>query len=174
MPSAEKLMHDLPLLPLDAETTPVDPRPVWTLDTLYVYVTTLIAANDRRYMEHFSAQQASFTAAMRANQEALAITAESAEKWRQNSNEWRGAMDDRERNLMPRQLADQQHHALLGNIAELGERIDRAVTPLRQDLQLLREAQSQQRGSSTTAAAIFTGGLMVLGLVLSVLFKLWP
>lgn len=154
-----------------AEAAPVPPT--WTMETLYVHLTALIASNDARYLERFISMDARFHAALEANRQALYITAESAEKWRMAANEWRGAMDDRERGLMPRSLAEQHYNTLNDKIGDLLTRIEGTIEPLRKDIQTIREQQSQQRGSATTAAAIFAGAIAVLGLIITVVFKLW-
>lgn len=38
------------------------------------------------------------------DEKARAVLERQAEHWRQNANEWRAAMDDRERNFLPRSL----------------------------------------------------------------------
>lgn len=64
---------------------------------------------DRRFEEQDKAVQAALASAEKAVKAALDSSEKAvdkaegnAEKWREQSNEWRGAMSDRERNFMPR------------------------------------------------------------------------
>ncbi len=75
----------------------------WTVDTLKAY----------------------FEQRFRDQEKAVAKYAEDSEKWRQNANEWRGAMNDRERSLMPRAEAENSSQANADKIAALAARIDK-------------------------------------------------
>ncbi len=55
---------------------------------------------DRRYGEVSEAKERAITAAMAAAEKAIGIAEANAEKWRTNANEWRAAMNDRERNFL--------------------------------------------------------------------------
>jgi len=90
----------------------------WTAELVRTHVLTLIDANDRRYEDRFAAQEKSVhdafaasekavnaalaaqekavTAALAASEKAVSVAETNAEKWRDNANEWRGAMTDRE------------------------------------------------------------------------------
>ncbi len=57
----------------------------WTNDTLK----SLMDERDIRYSERFEAQQ-----------QAIKVSEANAEKWRASANEWRDAMNDRERNFV--------------------------------------------------------------------------
>ena len=120
----------------------------WTVDTLKDYLTTLIAeaekrlasqdaASELRNEQRFTAQQQAIKDALISQKEAVAaalVAAEkavlvaetNAEKWRASANEWRGAMNDRERNLMPRIEAEKADASNAEKIDALGARIDKA------------------------------------------------
>src|ERR1700682_3378097 len=77
------------------------------------YIEAIIAANDRRYSElrdaqekavqaALAAQEKAVTAALAAAEKAVLVAENNAEKWRMNANEWREAMNDRERNFLSR------------------------------------------------------------------------
>lgn len=68
----------------------------WTLDTLKA----LMDERDRRYSEVSEAKERAISAALAAAEKAVSVAEANAEKWRSNSNEWRAAMDDRERNFL--------------------------------------------------------------------------
>lgn len=90
----------------------------WTAELVRVHLATLIDANDRRYEDRFdaqekavkdafagsekavyaalAAQEKAVNAALAASEKAVSVAETNAEKWRDNANEWRGAMSDRE------------------------------------------------------------------------------
>lgn len=90
----------------------------WTAELVRVHLATLIDANDRRYEDRFdaqekavkdafaasekavnaalAAQEKAVNAALAASEKAVSVAETNAEKWRDNANEWRGAMTDRE------------------------------------------------------------------------------
>lgn len=119
----------------------------WTTDTLRVHLLALIEATrvaleakdeaaDIRNEQRFIAQQNAIKDALIAQKEAVAaalVAAEkavlvaetNAEKWRAAANEWRGAMNDRERNLMPRMEAEKADRSNTEKIDALAARMDR-------------------------------------------------
>jgi len=111
----------------------------WTTDT----VRALIDERDARYQETFTAirttiqnlekslaqradaQDHFFKSAMGSMEKAVSVAEANSEKWRAQSNEWRGAMDDRERKFL---TLDTFHTALANitkDIRELKEAMDR-------------------------------------------------
>lgn len=64
------------------------------------FLLALIQEADRRYEQRFELQDKAVTAALAAAKEAVSIAADNADKWRANANEWRTAMDDRERQFL--------------------------------------------------------------------------
>ncbi len=84
----------------------------WTTDTLKAYCERLLDEHDRRYEQRFISQQSAVQDALRAASIAVDKAEATAEKWRQNANEWRGTLSDRDRLLIPRIEAEQRLHAL--------------------------------------------------------------
>jgi hypothetical protein len=100
----------------------------WTTDTVLAHMISLLQETEKRLaaadtaaekanQQRFDAQQQGVKDALTAQKEAVAaalVAAEkavlvaetNAEKWRLAANEWRGAMNDRERTLMPRSEAE--------------------------------------------------------------------
>jgi hypothetical protein len=70
---------------------------------------------DRRFAD----QQAAVAAALASAEKAVNKSAVEIESWRKASNEWRGAMNDRERNFMPRPEAEAAFKDLSKQISEL-------------------------------------------------------
>lgn len=72
----------------------------WTLETLK----TLMDERDRRYGEVSTAKEKAVEVALANAEKAVMVSERNAEKWRDNANEWREAMTDRERNFLPRSI----------------------------------------------------------------------
>lgn len=72
------------------------PATGWSLDTLKA----LMDERDRRYGEVSEAKERAVAAALAAAEKAVLVAEQNAEKWRTNANEWREAMNDRERNFL--------------------------------------------------------------------------
>lgn len=72
----------------------------WTLETLKV----LMDERDRRYGEVSIAKEKAVEIALANAEKAVLVSERNAEKWRDNANEWRQAMTDRERNFLPRNM----------------------------------------------------------------------
>ena len=96
----------------------------WSTDTLKAYIERVIVEHDRRYEERFVAQQMAVRAALDAAAEATMKAEQNAERWRNNANEWRAAMTDREKNFMSQGQANTQFDALEKQIALLNKRND--------------------------------------------------
>lgn len=72
----------------------------WTLETLKV----LMDERDRRYGEVSAAKEEAVKVALDNAKEAKDISERNAEKWRDNANEWRAAMTDREANFLHKNM----------------------------------------------------------------------
>jgi len=84
----------------------------WTTETLKAYVERLLVEHDKRYEQRFSSQQEAVRLALASMGVATDKAEANAEKWRNAANEWRGAMSDRDRLLMPRIETEQRLMAL--------------------------------------------------------------
>lgn len=120
----------------------------WSVDTLKEYadrridqserlLTEADSASELRNEQRFTAQQQAIKDALISQKEAVAsalvaaekavlVAENNAEKWRAAANEWRGAMNDRERNLMPRSEAEQSTKSNAEKIDALAARLDKA------------------------------------------------
>lgn len=111
---------------------PLEARPSeWTIDTLKEYVDAL-RADDK----------AALAAALAASETAIQIGEVNNQRWREASNEWRGALDDRER----------ASAAALEKFATR-ESVDQTVRSVRVEIDELKEWRSRSEGSSSGAAA---------------------
>jgi hypothetical protein len=68
----------------------------WTLETLKI----LMDERDVRYAQVSEAKEKAVAAALAAAQKAVEVAERNAEKWRDNANEWRQAMGDKDRNFV--------------------------------------------------------------------------
>ena len=137
---------------------PVDPHSGWTFETLKEYLDSKIdgidvkvESNDKRYAAVFNAQEKATVAALAAAEKATTKAEETAAKKADAQNEWRQAMNDRERILMPR--LEQE---------SLNRSIDVRITALEQ----LRFQQAGQ-GAGTQAGWMWAVG--AVGLILTVI-----
>lgn len=78
----------------------------WTVETIFVHFTALLIAQEAKSQQRFADQEKAVQAALAAAEKAVNKAETNAEKWRDNANEWRGAMSDRERNFAPIQRVD--------------------------------------------------------------------
>lgn len=77
------------------------------------------------------AQDKAVSAALAANDRAVEKAEANAEKWRENANEWRGAMSDRERNLMPRTESERMNKTLVDTVEQLNKTMSEKIGELR-------------------------------------------
>ena len=73
----------------------------WTVDTLKV----LMDEHDRRYGQLAEATDKAVSAALSAAKEAVAEAKHNSDKWQANANEWRQAMNDKDRNFITKSAA---------------------------------------------------------------------
>ena len=84
------------------------PKDDWTPGLVLKHLIAVLDANDQRYQERFAAQEKAVrealaaqekavNAALAASEKAVLVAENNAEKWRANANEWRAAMNDREK-----------------------------------------------------------------------------
>src|SRR5688572_6075756 len=66
------------------------------------HLESLIEERTRQHLNRFESQERAVAAALAAAKEAVAVAEKNAEKWRESANEWRGAMNDRERQFPTR------------------------------------------------------------------------
>lgn len=85
----------------------------WSTDTLKEHLEALVEAADVRYEQRFLAQEKAVrealasqekavVAALTAAEKAVLVAERNAEEWRKGANEWRGSMNDREKNFASR------------------------------------------------------------------------
>ena len=80
----------------------------WTIDTLREHIIALLVEMDLRNQQRFEAAE-----------KASSIALDESQRWHDAANEWRGAMNDRERMLMPRSEAEQRLSALAEKVDDL-------------------------------------------------------
>ena len=70
--------------------------------SLREYVESMFAEREKAVEAALAAQEKEVKAALAASDKAIDKAEANAEKWRENANEWRGAMSDRDRELPSR------------------------------------------------------------------------
>jgi hypothetical protein len=75
--------------------------------SLREYVDALFAEREKGVEAALAAQEKAVAAALEASDKAITKAEANAEKWRENANEWRGAMSDRDRALPSRREVEQ-------------------------------------------------------------------
>lgn len=89
------------------------------------YVERVLADQEKRFLDALNAQKEAVGIAFAASEKAVLAAEENAKGWRQNANEWRGAMTDRERDFV-RAI---QHQTDIDNVRkdtrDMKERLDR-------------------------------------------------
>src|ERR1700687_2306098 len=154
----------------------------------------LIVAADDRYTERFQsqtkavdaaliaqekavataliAQEKAVVAALQASDKAVTKAEATAEKWRENANEWRGAMHDRDRLLMPRQEVENQYRNLdvrLNDLAtSFGLRLEDVKTQFEKSLSHKEGVQSQTHASQATVGIYVAIASAIGALVIAV------
>lgn len=78
----------------------------WSTDTLKEYVERVLEEHDKRYDQRFFAQQEAMRSALASAEKAVEKAENIAEKWRQNANEWREAMSDKDKTYQTKETAD--------------------------------------------------------------------
>jgi hypothetical protein len=66
------------------------------------YIDTMFAEKEKALQAALLAQEKAVSAALNSSDKAITKAEANAEKWRENANEWRGAMSDRDRELPSR------------------------------------------------------------------------
>lgn len=72
----------------------------WTLETLK----ELMDERDKRYAQVSEAKEKAVSAALAASEKAVNVAEINSEKWRDNANEWRSAMSDKDRNFVTKNV----------------------------------------------------------------------
>lgn len=95
----------------------------WTTETLYVHMMAMLAAAEAKNQQQFRDAKEAIQIAQIASQSAINKSEANDSKWRDNSNEWRQAMDDREVKFMPRLEYSSAHQSLIDRISAVENRI---------------------------------------------------
>ena len=91
------------------------------------YVDTLFLEKEKALQAALLAQEKAVAAALSAADKAVNKAEINAEKWRENANEWRGAMSDRDRELPSRREVDQQISGVETRLSTVEARQERGI-----------------------------------------------
>ena len=103
----------------------------WSVDTALQHVLSLIGANDHRYEQRFLDQERSVTTAMAAAKEAVLKAENAAERRFEGINEFRAALGDQQRTLMPRTEAEEKFRTLEKQLDALARTVSDRVAERR-------------------------------------------
>jgi hypothetical protein len=122
----------------------------------------LAAARELAITQKFESQEKAVTSAMLAADKATVVAEHTAEKWRLSANEWRGAMDDRERNYVMRSTYEQAILSIKGSH-------DAAMLGLQKQFQDIKERLDKAEGKGTGLASFWGYVLGAVGLLSTVI-----
>lgn len=114
-----------------------------------------LLASQRDTDARFSALEKQLLASIASAERAASILEQQAKEWRSSANEWRGAMQDRDQRLVPRDTYETGHTALEKLVDDLKDRLTRAEGII---------AGGQAKVGDLRATVLI--GLTLLGLVL--------
>lgn len=121
------------------------------------YVDAVNAEKEKALHAALLSQEKAVNAALMASDKAITKAEANAEKWRENANEWRGAMSDRDRELPSRREVE-------GTVAALEARLR-----LLEDA--LKNAQGRTEGINLSAGVI-VGAITLTATVLGIVIVL--
>ncbi len=101
---------------------------------------------EKRYEQRHEADQEAVSAALQAAKEAVTVAAEQTKLWQSASNEWRGAMQDRERMFLPRPEYDAAHKQVTDRLDEITRQViaNMSRQEIEAQFKALREQIDQQ------------------------------
>ncbi len=125
------------------------------------HVDEMAAERDLRYQQRFEAAERAVKAALEAADKAVGKAEITADKWRENANEWRGAMNDRERSLMPRSEAETL-------VSSLRKETEQQIAALSDKIALLLSSMHESEGRNEShvqlwALLLGVGTLLMAG-----------
>jgi small-conductance mechanosensitive channel len=98
---------------------------------------TLFDERNLRLSERFAAQEAAVHAAFASAEKAVEREHTNSESWRKSANEWRGAMDDREKSYAMKEQVD-------ATLASIHKEIDTLRDNTRGEITLIRETMRKE------------------------------
>jgi len=110
-------------------------RTGWTLDTLHEHLADKIAdlsahvdskfdEAEKRNGQRFDAQQIAMSTALAAQEKAVSVAEQVAEKWRENANEWRATLADRDAKFMLAETADARLTSIEDKLTDFRRMLD--------------------------------------------------
>ncbi len=132
----------------------------WTFHSLREYLLRVVSdlsakqsqladAQDKAVQAALVAQEKAVQAALAAADKAVLKAEEGAMRWQQSANEWRGAMNDRERTFIPRTEFNQA-------VETLGDKIEKLE-------KLVLATMNNRQGSDQTWAYVIAGLGILIG-----------
>jgi len=111
-----------------------------------------------------AAQKEAVAAALAASDKAVDKAETNAEKWRDQANEWRGAMSDRDRELPSRREVDQAINTVAVSVSAISDAVSRIESRLDRGEGVKTGTQEQRMTLNTNAGLAIAGSsLFVVG-----------
>jgi hypothetical protein len=121
------------------------------------YVEALFTEREKAVEKALQAQEKAVNAALEASDKAITKAEANAEKWRENANEWRGAMSDRDRELPSRREVEAATKSLEEKYRSLMDRI--VLVEASQTRIGGREEGTTKKADADTRLMIFSVGV---------------
>lgn len=123
----------------------------WNVATLKAYVDQRFTDTEKAVSAALDAAEKAVAAALASSEKATEKAEKNAQDWRSQANEWRGSMTDREFRFASKDEMTAEFKAIRAEIAGL------------------RESRAEVMGGKASWAAMFAGGVVLIGLILAAL-----
>jgi hypothetical protein len=96
----------------------------WTVDTLHSHIIGIMDEREKRSEAAIRFQKEAQEAALASAQKAIDKSEEDAKAWRQNANEWRAAMTDKDKLYLTKEMGDRRMDGLEKRLDEHQSKLD--------------------------------------------------
>ena len=91
----------------------------WTVDTLHAHIQTIINDRDKLWLTILDEREKRHEQRFIAAQKAVDVAQADAEKWRDNANEWRAAMNDKDKTYATKEYVDAKFKSIKENLVAI-------------------------------------------------------
>lgn len=144
-------------------------RSGWTVDTLHVFLVTMIQANDKRYEQRFAEQKAAVDAALAAADRAVVKAEAASDKRFEGVNEFRAVLSDQQRLLLLRSEADVTERAVNERVSTLDKGINDKLNTLKEQMDRLQAERLGIKGGWGSAVGVVGLVALVVSIILTFL-----
>jgi hypothetical protein len=140
----------------------------WTLATLREYLLALRAADGKAVDAALAASQKAVDTAMASQEKATGVQEITAQRWREQANEWRGAMDDRDRKA----AEALQRYAQRAEVDLMLSAVDEKIRLIRDEMKAIQAALAATAGRSAGVSAAWgwlVGAIGIAGAIVAII-----